>query len=73
MDEVRRSDLIDIEVWVHRETDKALLVSLPADGAVFVWVPRSQVEVFSVTQGRGGVYAAELTMPEWLAMERGLI
>ena len=60
------SDLIDIEVDLKHETDKAYLVS---DGDREVWVPKSQCEFeMSDTPPYG-----TLTLPEWLAEDKELI
>lgn len=34
-----------------------------------VWLPKTQIEIEK--SGAGGLY--EVTLPEWLAMEKGLI
>jgi hypothetical protein len=53
--------LIDIEIdGIKAETDKAYLVVI---GKTEAWVPKSQVELSGL----------ELTLPEWLAMDKGLI
>jgi len=63
-----KSDLIDITVHLLHETDRAVLVtdSTPEQG---VWLPRSQIEIEPADTG--GLHV--VTLPEWLAMERGLI
>jgi hypothetical protein len=58
---VPKPELIDIAAQKTAETDKAFRIH---DGAVFVWLPKSQVE----DNGDG-----TFTMPEWLAKEKGLI
>lgn len=63
-----KSDLIDVTLQLHHETPKAILVSEDGDKAKAVWLPLSQVEV--EPKGNGIV---EVTMPNWLAMEKGLI
>lgn len=79
MQQASRSDLIEIEVWVRRQTDSAILVSLPALDARPVWVPLSQVEVTKLGReimdphAATLAYVAELVLPEWLALDRGLI
>lgn len=55
----RRSDLVDIELELRFETDEAFKVS---DGKTVCWLPKSQCE------RDGKVF----TMPEWLAVEKGL-
>jgi S1 domain len=58
--------LCDIAVQVKHETAKAYLVN---DGAKDVWLPKSQVEL----DDSQGDEAAIVTMPEWLARDKGLI
>lgn len=57
-----KSDLVDIDATVRHRTDSAYL--LDVGGNAPVWVPKSQVE----DNGDG-----TFTMPEWLAMEKGMI
>jgi flagellar basal body rod protein FlgF len=60
-EDVTRVDLLDIEAKVIRKTDGgALLID---DGSIRVYVPASLVEV-----GADGV----ITLPRWLAEEKGL-
>lgn len=63
-----KSDLIDITVHLLHETDRAVLVtgSTPDKG---VWLPLSQIEIEPADTG--GLHV--VTLPEWLAIERGLI
>ena len=65
-----RSNLLDIEVYVHARTAKAIRVSPVGrvDDDRAVWLPLSQIEV--KTRGQ---FLAEITLPEWLAEERGLL
>lgn len=73
-----KSDLIDIVCQIRRDapTQQAIAV---ADGTTqkdaqgnerekWFWLPRSQIEI---NQGDNGL--AIVTMPEWLATEKGLI
>lgn len=64
-----RSNLVDVAVIVKHETPKAYLVT--DDGKREMWIPKSQCELVSSTnrKGREGL----LTLPEWLAKEKGLI
>lgn len=63
-----RSNVIDITVQKLHETDKAVLVtdSIPEKG---VWLSKSLIEIEA--SATGGLY--EVTLPEWLALEKGLI
>jgi hypothetical protein len=69
-----RSDLHDLEVYVHVETQPhdpdhgALRVSLDGDEKKAVWLPKSQV-TFEKKTFRTGV----VTVPERLLYEKGLI
>lgn len=56
-----RSDLIDIAADLRHETDRAILIF---DGAREAWLPKSLVE-----RNDDGTF----TMPEWLALDKGLI
>lgn len=63
-----KSDLVDLTMQLHHETAKAVLVSDDGDKTKAVWVPLSQCEV--EPKGKGIVI---VTMPEWLAIEKGLV
>jgi hypothetical protein len=63
-----KSDIIDIAVQVHHATERAVLVSDDGDRDNAVWLPLSQVEI-----ERGDRGQAVVTLPEWLAKERGLV
>lgn len=63
-----KSTLVDIAVQVHHQTEKAILVSDDGDKEKAVWVPLSQCEV---EHGKRGT--ATLTLPEWMALDKGLI
>ena len=69
MSRMGSSDLIDVRVFVHAETVKAVLVSEDGDHENSVWLPKSQVEIENDLHGR----TATITLPEWLAMDKGLI
>jgi hypothetical protein len=63
-----RSELIDLSVTIQVRTEKALGIwegEVDDNGRkVLIWVPLSQVE----DNGDGTI-----TMPEWLAKDKGLI
>ena len=61
------NDPIEITVVIIRETDAALLLN---DGTSKEWVPKSQI---SYPDGAGPGDMVEVTMPEWLAQDRGFI
>ena len=64
----RKSDLIDMALQLHARTERAVLVSDDGDKEKAVWLPLSQVEVLPLKHGTIAV-----TMPEWLALDKGLI
>lgn len=59
--------LIDLSVILVHRTDKAVLVKETEDSEP-IWLPLSQVEI----DGEPGDIG-EVTLPEWLAVEKGLI
>lgn len=61
-----RSNVIDIELEKRHETDKAIQFS---DGDKLVWLARSQIEVDPIKGGKLWV----VTLPQWLAEEKGLV
>lgn len=78
------SDLIDLTLCLHAESKRgqkeqgAIRVSSDADDAKAQWLPKSQCE-FATTGKRQrskqgiGVEVVTVTLPEWLAREKGLI
>ena len=71
MSESARSNLIDVTVELHASTEKAVLVSDDGDKNKAVWLPRSQIEIAKLPNRKGPIY--EVTLPEWLAQDKGLI
>jgi hypothetical protein len=64
-----KSNLIDIDVEVLHRTDKAVLVRTGHKEQA-VWLPLSQVEIEPNGAGDG---IETITLPEPLALEKGLI
>ena len=65
------SDLIDLTVWVMMDNPdkKAIAVADPAKaGKTWIWLPRSQIEYVKAEPG-----LIVLTLPQWLAKDKGLI
>jgi hypothetical protein len=64
-----RSDLVDFTFLLRDEKPLALAVSqTEGSQAKWIWLPKSKIEF--VLKGKGLV---EVTMPQWLAREKGLI
>jgi hypothetical protein len=60
--------IIEVAVEIHHETERALLVSDTGDREDAVWIPKSQIEAREEVSG-----VTEISLPEWLALEKGLI
>lgn len=64
-----KSNIIDIDVEVTARTEKAVLVHTGVKNEA-VWLPLSQIEI----EPNGAFDGIEtVTLPEWLALEKGLI
>lgn len=59
-----KSNLVDIACMIRHETERAWLID--HGGKDPVWIPKSQAEI---DEDHGTI----LTLPEWLAKEKGLI
>lgn len=62
------SDLVDLTLQLHAETVKAILVSDDGDEKRAIWLPLSQCEIERKAKG-----VVVVTLPEWLATQRGLV
>lgn len=56
---------VEVYVEIKRETELAVLVS---DGVSEFWLPKSQIEIEHRKDGH-----AEITLPEWLAIDKEII
>jgi hypothetical protein len=61
--------VVDIQVYEHARTDKAILVSEDGEKEAAVWLPLSQVTIHDT----GRSFIRDIVLPEWLAKEKGLI
>lgn len=68
MSRFARSDLVDLDVIIHHETERAVLVSDDGNRDRAVWLPLAAVEI-----ERNGKDAATITLSERLATDRGLL
>ena len=67
-----KSDLIDVTVQMHAETEKAVLVSDDGDKDKAVWIPKSQCEIeFDASMKVRGNGAATLTLPRMARDRKG--
>ena len=62
-----KSDIVDIDCHVSARTEKAALIHV-GERSKAVWLPLSQIELEFDGLGLNCV-----TLPEWLALEKGLI
>ena len=63
-----KKELVDIEVEIRAETELAVQVF---DGETTAWLPKSQIEI---DRPRAGHKAPTIvTLPEWLATDKGLV
>jgi hypothetical protein len=62
------TSLVDIDVFIHAETTKAVFVSRDGEESTAVWLAKSLIEI---ERKRGKL--AVVTAPEWLALREGLI
>lgn len=63
-----KSNIVDIDVEVTARTAKAVLVHTGIKEKA-IWLPLSQIEIEEA--GIGEIFT--VTLPEWLALEKGLI
>lgn len=66
------SRLMDITVILVHQTDGAILVAEDEEHEG-VWLPKSRVEFVVIRKTKSGHDVAEVTLPEYLAQEKGLI
>lgn len=65
-----RSDLTDIEVMIHYDTEKAVFVSTDGLRSSAVWLAKSLVEFEEpIRFGKAQI----ITLPQRLAEEKGLV
>jgi hypothetical protein len=60
-------EVVDVAGETYAETDKAILFSDDGDIDNARWLPKSQIEIFK--EGK----AVTVTMPMWLAKDKGYV
>jgi hypothetical protein len=77
MKRARGNDLHDFELYLHWESDLALLVSDTGIREQAVWLPKSKIEFEKIGATGGGadrrLASVKVTAPEWLLLEKGLL
>lgn len=66
----KHHDIFDVRMKIIKVLDRALLASDTGSNKDAVWLPLSQIEVDGTPVE--GTYA-EISMPQWLAEEKGLV
>lgn len=64
-------ELIDLNMVLLHQTEKAILVSDTGESSRGKWLPKSQVEFAFEDPKRRDLIV--VTLPEWLAQDKGLI
>ncbi len=63
-------EAVDIECEIRARSELAVMIY---DGTKTVWIPRSEIICAQTDDGQIGQYVrTTLTIPEWLATEKGL-
>jgi len=65
---VRKSPELEFTVFLHRETERAALVSESGREERAFWLPKSRISITPKTEN-----IVEISVPEWLAKNKGLI
>lgn len=63
------SRVVDLELFEHARTDKAILVSDNGDNRHAVWLLLSQITIHKTDHA--GIH--DIVCPEWLAIDKGLV
>ena len=66
-----KSDIIDLAMHLHAETAIAIKVSGDGNWRNAVWLPKAHVE-FEIKSYKSGADIC-VSLPEWLAIEKGLL
>lgn len=65
------SDLVDIKVYFVRSTEKAIGIARSDHAGGIIWLPKSQCQVEPREPKPNSL--CEVTLPQWLAKEKGLL
>ena len=68
MSVLAKDRVVDLELHIHASTERTIKVSLHDEPAAGVWLPKSQIESEPI-----GKNLFTVTLPEWLAIEKGLV
>ena len=66
-----RSNLVDLKAYFVRSTEKGIGIARSDRAGPTIWLPKSQIEI-EPREPKGGALI-EVTLPSWLAREKGLI
>jgi hypothetical protein len=68
----RKSESYEFIGVVHRSTDRAMKISESGEEKEAVWLRISEIEVAPGPRIKGVAWS-KITVPEWLAIEKGLV
>ncbi len=77
-----KSDLLDLEMALHHKTRAAVRVSDTGEDKRAVWLPLSRIEIAETGRQTRGLDSSgqavmlplvTVTLPEWLAVDKGLV
>jgi len=66
-----KSGILELRVFVHQQTDRAILVSEDNDPKSAFWLPISQIEC-APAPSEIGQRRVDLQIPQWLAEDKRL-
>jgi hypothetical protein len=64
----KHNELIDIKVYLHRQTERAAQLEAIEVQTGAHWFPLSQIELAGIAEGQNTYL---MTCPQWLAKEKG--
>jgi hypothetical protein len=67
------SGLVDVKLYLHDTRDRSVMVSETGWSSDVFFLPLSQIEVALPDVVHKDARIREITMPEWLAVEKGLL
>lgn len=64
-------------VIIHHRSNQAILISIEEDSfgaeAERIWLPLSEITITSYPDYKTGNTVTDIELPEWLAIEKGLV
>lgn len=70
---MNKSDLVDLEMILIHETEKAVLLGKDEDDRKGTWVPKSQCQINECTMNKKGKFIVSVSMKQSVAEEKGFV